>query len=191
MSINRNEEVATFSNQDMATTHCDYTWCTYQEAKGSRIFITILQNIRGIQYICGNISEALSTFTEALHLSHSMLGFQHINLTATLNCIGFLTFHKISYDLDTVICLYQEALTNLCSILGSNHPGVATTLNNIRCLHLTKSNYSDAMSFHSEALTIQCKMLGNKHLDLDAKTYNYGQTQHNCGKLDEAMEVYC
>ncbi|MGD1872999.1 MAG: tetratricopeptide repeat protein [Mastigocoleus sp.] len=63
------------------------------------------------------------------------------------------------------IPLAQKALAIREKILGKEHPGTATSLNNLAAFYLYQKNYSKAEPLYLRSLAISEKILGKEHPD--------------------------
>ena len=150
----------------------------------------ILHNIGHVHYRSGNYEESIRTFTKALVIGREAFACCHLEVAATLNCLGVLYFHMPKSDTEQAMDLFLESLTIRRAFLGNEHKDVATTLNNIGRIHYMKGDYDEALVLYQEALRIRRVTLGDDHLDFAATVYNAGQTHHQRGELVEAMESY-
>ena len=159
----------------------------YDISGAGATIVGIYHNLGHIQYRAERFDEALSTYTEILH----MLPYEFsLDAAATHNCIGVLHFHMAKADSDAALAHYGQSLNIRRSILGDHHKDVATTLNNIGRVHYMTSDYEAALDVYRRALAVRRTLLGETDLDVAATVYNAGQTLHQLGRLEEAMELY-
>jgi tetratricopeptide (TPR) repeat protein len=71
-----------------------------------------------------------------------------------------------------VLQLYRRALVIRERVLGSDHPDVATSLNNLASLYKSQGKYDEAEPLHRRALAIREKSLGSDHPDVAASLNN-------------------
>ena len=55
-------------------------------------------------------------------------------------------------------------------LLGSAHPSVATSLNNLASLYSDQGRYAEAEPLHKEALEMRKQLLGSAHPDVASTT---------------------
>jgi len=67
---------------------------------------------------------------------------------------------------------------------------VATTLNNIGRIHVKRDRFNEALGYYLGVLRIRRVCLGTDSLDYAATAFNAGQSLHQKGDLDEAIELY-
>ena len=70
--------------------------------------------------------------------------------------------------------LFKRALEIKEKALGSAHPDVATSLNNLAGLYQDERKYAKAASFYQRAIKIGEKSLGEEHPDFLTYLKNYG-----------------
>lgn len=75
-------------------------------------------------------------------------------------------------------------------ILGSEHPEVAESLNNLAVLLLCKGDYEEAESLHREALAMRLKLLGKEHPCVAESLHHLTELLHRRGFLVTA-ELFC
>merc|ERR1711965_499905 len=85
---------------------------------------------------------------------------------------------------------YNKALEIKLKKLGNDHPGVATTYNNMAGVYDSQGKYDEALKYHNKSLVINLKKLGNDHPHV-AETYNnMANVYYSQGKYDESLEYY-
>ena len=74
--------------------------------------------------------------------------------------------------------------------LAGNHPGVATTLNNLSVLYCKRGRYKEAKPLCKRALEIRERVLGKSHPDVAKQLNNLALLCQNQGKYDEVEKYY-
>ena len=86
--------------------------------------------------------------------------------------------------------IYKEAIKVAEDTFGSDHPNVATSLNNLAELYISKGNYSEIEPLYERALGILEKALGPDHPDVAISTKNLAELYYNQGRYTEAVPLY-
>ena len=87
--------------------------------------------------------------------------------------------------------LFQQALTICKKTLGSNHPDLAITLNNLALLYADQSSHTQAELLYQQALAIKEKALEPKsHTSLATTLDNLGQLYTDQGRYTQAEPLY-
>jgi len=73
--------------------------------------------------------------------------------------------------------------------LGSDHPDVATSLNNLATVYGDQDKYAEAEPLHKRALEIQGKALGSDHPRVKTTLENYAVLLRNTGRDAEAERM--
>ncbi|MEC4807077.1 MAG: CHAT domain-containing tetratricopeptide repeat protein [Jaaginema sp. PMC 1079.18] len=91
---------------------------------------------------------------------------------------------------ETALPLARQALTIREQILGSNHPDVATSLNNLAGLFYSMGNFSAAEPLYQRALGIYEQVLGSDHPDIATSLNNLALLYADMGNYREAEPLY-
>jgi len=86
--------------------------------------------------------------------------------------------------------IYKEAIKVAEDTFGSDHPNVATSLNNLGELYISKGNYSEIEPLYERALAILEKALGPDHPDVAISSKNLAELYYNQGRYTEAVPLY-
>jgi tetratricopeptide (TPR) repeat protein len=86
--------------------------------------------------------------------------------------------------------MYEEILQVLEAKLGSEHPSVATTLNNLAELYDKMGTYEKSLPIYQKALDIRKKVLGPEHPDVATTLNNLAELYYNMGAYDKALPIY-
>eukprot|EP00455_Lapot_gusevi_P013772 TRINITY_DN16797_c0_g1_i2.p1 TRINITY_DN16797_c0_g1~~TRINITY_DN16797_c0_g1_i2.p1 ORF type:complete len:240 (-),score=22.96 TRINITY_DN16797_c0_g1_i2:60-686(-) len=84
----------------------------------------------------------------------------------------------------------EEALVFEEASLGSHHPNVAITLNNIAVLYKRLGRFDPCVGLYQRALAISEATVGAHHPDVGFICNNLGQTYSKLGHLSSAIELY-
>jgi len=104
-------------------------------------------------------------------------------LAEYLNKAGQTFYYAGLYD--QAKPLYEKALVIREKILGSEHPDVATSLNNLAALHKDLGNYEQAKPLYERALAIDEKVYGTEHPDVAIDLNNLAVLHCNQGDYDQ------
>jgi tetratricopeptide (TPR) repeat protein len=86
--------------------------------------------------------------------------------------------------------LYERALAILEKVLGSEHPNVATSFNNLARLHDEQGHYEQAKLLYKRALAIQEKVLGPEHPHIATSFNNLARLYDTQGRYEQAEPLY-
>jgi CHAT domain-containing protein/Tfp pilus assembly protein PilF len=99
-----------------------------------------------------------------------------------------LDLHKQSKYAEA-LPLYQRALALQEKALGSDHPIVAISLNNLAVLHKTMGDYAQALPLFQRALAIHEKVLGPDHPDTANNVSNLAGLYQEMGDYAQALPL--
>ncbi|MBA2663295.1 MAG: tetratricopeptide repeat-containing protein, partial [Bradymonadaceae bacterium] len=85
---------------------------------------------------------------------------------------------------------FERALPIEERVLGSDHPDVATSLNNIGNEHDNLGSYEKALVFYERALAIWKRALGPEHPDVATSLNNIGVAQSRLGSYEKALVAH-
>ena len=86
--------------------------------------------------------------------------------------------------------MYEEILQVLETKLGSEHPDVATTLNNLAGLYRSMGSYEKALPLYQRDLEISEKVLGPEHPDVATTLNNLAGLYKHMGSYEKALPLY-
>ncbi|MBC7880654.1 MAG: tetratricopeptide repeat protein [Anaerolineae bacterium] len=86
--------------------------------------------------------------------------------------------------------LAKQALAIKEKALGSEHPEVAKSLNNLAVLYWLQGNFAEAEPLHKRALAIREKALGSEHPDVAKSLNNLATLYSERGNYAEAEPLY-
>ncbi|CAM9696271.1 unnamed protein product [Ectocarpus sp. 12 AP-2014] len=122
---------------------------------------------------------------------HPSLAIALNNLAAVKKVRSFRSFKEISHDIcEQADPLNKRALAIWEKSLGSDHPQVATGLNNRAALLELQGEYDEARSLYLRAIEIGEKTLGPDHLDLAPRLNNLALLFKKQGEYEEADVLY-
>jgi tetratricopeptide (TPR) repeat protein len=107
---------------------------------------------------------------------------------ALANSAGTVHFFAGEYDEAQVD--FDRALELRETILGLDHPDVASTLNNLGILSLVRGNYDAALGYHGRALAIREHALGPRHPEVAQSRGNRGNVRYAKGDPEGALADY-
>jgi CHAT domain-containing protein/Flp pilus assembly protein TadD len=111
----------------------------------------------------GKYDEALPLAERAREVRERILGTEHSDVAAAIDCIAGI--YKDRGEYVKAGPLYQRALAIKEKELGKDHPSTATSLNNLALLYRVQGKYAEAESLYQRALAIYEKALGKDHPD--------------------------
>ncbi|WP_442935981.1 tetratricopeptide repeat protein [Nostoc sp.] len=74
--------------------------------------------------------------------------------------------------------------------LGSEHPDIATSLNNLAALHKSTGRYSEAKPLYQQALELTKRLLGNNHPIVATSLNNVAELYRYTGRYSEAEPLF-
>ncbi len=155
-----------------------------------RYQLAILHQIAYTHFRQQDYPSALQALRKVLDVSEHQYGQHHLSTASALHCLGTVMFHLRDRENQEIIHILQSALITRKLLLGSRHPDVATTLNNLGRVYFDYREIDKALSHYNEALHIRQDLFGEDHMDVSATTFNIGQAHHRLGHLDEALTHY-
>ncbi|MGD0128556.1 MAG: FxSxx-COOH system tetratricopeptide repeat protein [Terriglobia bacterium] len=133
---------------------------------------------------CGRVlphAQACASFVDEF-------GFEFAEAARLFNKAGYYLQERARYS--EAEPLYQRALGIREKVLGPEHPGVATSLNNLAELYYAQGKYSEAEPLHERALGILEKALGPEHPHVASSLNNLAELYRAQGKYAEAEPLY-
>jgi tetratricopeptide (TPR) repeat protein len=85
---------------------------------------------------------------------------------------------------------HEEALTIRERVLGSEHPGLVASLNNLGVVAYEQDKFDEAHGYHARALAIYDKTLGPDHPYVAICLMGLGVVAHDLGELEQARGYY-
>ncbi len=98
--------------------------------------------------------------------------------------------YQSSGDYEKALEGYEKALETKIRLLGSNHPEVAKSYNNLGGLYSSMGQYDLAVDLYSKALEINSKTLGERSSQATMSMVNLGNTFVALGDLNKAESLY-
>ncbi len=86
--------------------------------------------------------------------------------------------------------IYEDMLQFLKEKLGSEHPDIAETLNNLALLYESMGEYEKALTLYQRALEIRENLLGPEHLDVAIIRNNLASLYDSMGEYSKALPLY-
>ncbi len=115
-------------------------------------------------------------------------GFELEDTARLLNWAGFYLNELALYD--EAEPLYRHALAIREKSLVTDHPDIATSLNNLAALYHSQGKYAEAEPLYWRALTIREKSLGSDHLDVATSLNNLAVLFYSQSKYAKAEPLY-
>jgi tetratricopeptide (TPR) repeat protein len=91
---------------------------------------------------------------------------------------------------DKAIPLAQRSVAISEKALGTEHPSVAISLNNLALLYYTQGKYTQAEPLYRRSLAIREKVLGTNHQSVAISLNNLAELYRNQGKYAQAEPLY-
>jgi tetratricopeptide (TPR) repeat protein len=155
-----------------------------------------LNNLAALYYTQGCYVQAEPLYQRALAISEKALGPEHPDMAASLNNLAGLYKAQGRYvDAEPLYQrslaieaepLYQRSLVIWEKALGSEHPDVATSLNNLATLSRAQGRYAQAEPLLRRSLAIWEKALGPEHPDVATTLNNLARLLQATNRLEEA-----
>ena len=91
--------------------------------------------------------------------------------------------------LTTTVVVAKHALEVAQTNVGTDHPDVATSLNNLAVLYKAQGDYAKAAPLYKRALAIREKALGPDHPDVATSLNNIALLYRATGRMNEAEKL--
>ena len=144
-----------------------------------------LSNLADLYRMQGKLAQALPLAQRAVERE------RRLDFLQTLAAI-----HGAAGHLDQAAALYREALDTAIARNGDEHPGTATTKNNLAGVDLKLGNYTEAEKMARQALATWTRALGPAHPRVAVAAVNLGQAlrfQHQYAaaslQFERALEI--
>ena len=146
----------------------------------------------------GQYEEADGFFRTALAQRLRLYGEQSVEAAESMHDLGQLRTEwsgnpepEAEGDVyDEGVELLRAALRLRQNLLGSEHPGVAQTLNSLSLILADQGNYEEAEVMGREALALRKKLLGDEHPDVATTLNDLANTLKDQGNHAEAEAMY-
>ena len=138
--------------------------------------IDLIEEVRGS---IPHLEEAINKWNN--HLSDE-------NLLALYEGIGQFYSGRGNFELG--LPWYRKCLEHTRQRLGTKHPIIACSLNNLASLLENIGQYEEAEYFYEQALQIRQELLGEEHSDVAESLINLGGLYYNLGQYKEAEPLF-
>ncbi|MFN2516769.1 MAG: CHAT domain-containing protein [Pyrinomonadaceae bacterium] len=148
----------------------------------------VADGIEGIGLIYlkqGKYGQSLEQFREALDLFGKLNNRDEE--ARTLEHLGQALSHLRRNE--EAKAAFERALAIRKSILGEEHPGVASCLNNLAALYQDEGNFDQAETLYRHAVAIYEKVLGSNHPEVASSLMKLASLADARGKVAEATEL--
>ncbi len=105
-------------------------------------------------------------------------------------CIGIGRFYQGQGLYADAEPWLDAELTVARSLLGEQHPDVATSLNNLAELYRSQGRYEEAEPLYIQALELRRTLLGEQHPDVATSLNNLAELYRSQGRYEEAEPLY-
>ena len=130
------------------------------------------------------------------YILHGLLAIEYIDQWDILpleainlfNTIGTYFYRRGQYS--EAELFYQRTLATMEHLLGPEHPGTLTGLNNLAVLYYIQVKYEQAEPLYQRALAAQERLLGSEHLDTLQSLNNLALLYADQGKHEQAEPLY-
>ena len=85
---------------------------------------------------------------------------------------------------------YEKSLAIRLSILGENHPDVATSYNKIGLVYANQGDYPKALEYHEKSLAIRLSIFGENHPAVASCYNNIGLVYANQGDYPKSLDSF-
>jgi serine/threonine protein kinase/tetratricopeptide (TPR) repeat protein len=136
----------------------------------------------------GLFNQALPLVKSALDTRRRVLGNKNLEVTASLQNLGYLLVAKGDYA--AAEPLLQESLAVRKELLGGNHPVVAANLAALGEVNYDKGDLVKAEEYYRASLAIRRQTLGDTHREVSDGLNDLAITLKAKGDYDEAESMY-
>ncbi|MFH2095071.1 MAG: tetratricopeptide repeat protein [Bacteroidota bacterium] len=163
----------------------------------------LLNNQAMFYYEMGNYDKAEKLYLEALENREKLYGREHIEYATSVNNLGTLYMAKALYsdDNEEALKYANAAIDNFIlagaidsMVLGVDHPGYASNLNNLAELYRNLGEYTKAEPLFLRAIELERKNLGENNASLAVSYHNiaimYSDAGNNEKGLEYALKAY-
>ena len=150
-------------------------------------FAIVHSNIAMVFDARHQLDEALVSYRCALSILEHFGDAYELELVSTIYN-GMAAIHQRKGQFDQASEFYQKTLKIEMNILPSNHPSIATTLNNIGQLYFIMRNFSEAHEYLLRALPIFLSTLPNDHNQFAFLYTNLGAIYSMQNEISKALE---
>jgi tetratricopeptide (TPR) repeat protein len=105
-----------------------------------------------------------------------------------LNVVGHYLYERANYA--EAEPLLHRSLAICEQMLGTDHPDVAESLNNLVALYRLQGKYNQAIPYCERALSIRKQTLGENHPDVALSLNNLARLYHHLGKYAQAEALH-
>ncbi len=165
--------------------------------------------VQGLEYYlkgaklaqAGNIEDAKAAFEQAINLFRQIQEARTNNHQTTssqqspeleeanrLHQQVIQLYEQGKYD--EAIPLAERVLEMRQKLLGTEHPDVALSLNNLAFLYFSQGRYNQAEPLLIQALEMRQKLLGTEHPDVATSLNNLALLYHSQGRYSQAEPLY-
>jgi len=137
---------------------------SYLQALQARESALTLSNLADLYRMQGKLAQALPLAQRAVESE------RRLDYLQTLAAI-----HAAAGRLDQAAAIYREALDSAIARNGDEHPGTATTKNNLAGIDLKLGNYAEAEQLTLQAMATWTRSLGLAHPRVAVAAANLGQ----------------
>lgn len=165
-----------------------------------RGMLALLHNLGRSSFRCHRYDDSISFYNSALHLAQQNLGYYHLHVAMTLNCIGVVRLHNHSPDNSNgqITLLFLEALAIIDALSSSSDRSSkketmkfqACVYQNIGRSHLLSHENHQAKKMFELSYNIRRKLYGDIHYDVAIVVFNAGKAAHALGNFDESIKFY-
>jgi CHAT domain-containing protein/Tfp pilus assembly protein PilF len=136
----------------------------------------------------GKYNEALRVAERALEIRERLLGPEHRDVAAAIDCLAGIYTGRGDYD--KAEPLYLRAVAIREKVMGKDDPDTAISVNNLAELYYYRGKYVEAESLFNRALDIREKALGDDHPDTALSLNNLAALYDLLGRDVEAEPLF-
>jgi|GEM_PF-2217319 len=145
-------------------------------------------NLGSIEHKMAQYQEARQRYEEAIKLTRTNHGENHIDVALGYNNIGGI-LHDLGNH-EEALEFFQKALQIKLVVLGDQHPSTATSYHNIGSVCEALGNYVQALEFYQNALPIRIYVLGDLHPTVATNYNNMGEIYRILGNYEKAFDFH-
>ena len=165
-----------------------------------RGMLALLHNLGRSSFRCHRYDDSIAFYNSALHLAQQKLGYYHLHIAMTLNCIGVVHLHRHCPDNrnEQITLLFLEALAIIDALSSSSDRSSrketmkfqACVYQNFGKIQLLSHENHQAKKMFELSYNIRRKLYGDMHYDVAIVVFNAGKAEHALGNFDEAIKFY-
>jgi tetratricopeptide (TPR) repeat protein len=170
-----------------ATAELDAAITTLGDVEDDVLRATLSQELGDLEHLRGDYRGALQHHRAALAVRERTFGAEQLPTAESIFGLG--SDHEALGDLDAAISHYVRAL-KIQQAIGPDDLATARTYNNLGRACYAGRNFVDAKRFHTAALALRRRLLGEQNPEVATSLNNLGAVLRAEGDLPGAMKLF-